>query len=614
MTATDAKNLVKVGVVGTPGTGTISLGAALSPFFGVAELTDAKVYGYTVIDGNKVATGFGTYTAAGATLTRDAAERGNVGGVPQSTPVSLSAQAIVLFSALAQDLLALAPKDSPVFTGNVTLTSGHIALAEGQYLGWGNTQIWGSDAGDYIGMDTAGVTRVYVGPTGLVGIGTATPDRKLTIGNGTTDGKVWIGPHVIGDGIEPSFKTSGTSGALVISNVTDGSNVALSEYEYGASLNWTQPNGSTPGALEFHSNYGTLAAPNYHAVVTFIGNTTLNQISLRNPGDTNGFNIEYYGPWSAYRISTDHPGIPVYFGPGADIYMQANAYKVGIGNEAPLSKLGITGNVSIGATYGVVAAPTSGMIIEGNVGIGTASPEARFVVSGGALAGAAAGHALSISAGLSAGRLITSTAADISAIHSYHDSDNLELSVGVSGAYSAGISISGRGTVSPTGEGVSIWTRTLQRLTVDGLGNVGIGTASPTSPLTVNGDAEFSGTVNIPTLRVTGLSDYLGAGANSAISFGGALKSIEFITNGSQAAFINSSGNVGIGMTPTATLSVNGPIGLKGYTVGTLPSSPVAGWTCYVTDATAPTYNGALTGGGAVVARVMYDGAAWKSV
>ncbi len=46
---------------------------------------------------------------------------------------------------------------------------------------------------------------------------------------------------------------------------------------------------------------------------------------------------------------------------------------VGIGNSAPLSTLGLTGNASIGATYGVIAAPTSGLIVEGNVGIGTTS-------------------------------------------------------------------------------------------------------------------------------------------------------------------------------------------------------------------------------------------------
>lgn len=46
---------------------------------------------------------------------------------------------------------------------------------------------------------------------------------------------------------------------------------------------------------------------------------------------------------------------------------------VGIGTTVPLSKVGITGNLSVGATYGAIAAPTSGAIIEGKIGIGTST-------------------------------------------------------------------------------------------------------------------------------------------------------------------------------------------------------------------------------------------------
>ena len=52
----------------------------------------------------------------------------------------------------------------------------------------------------------------------------------------------------------------------------------------------------------------------------------------------------------------------------------------GIGTSAPLSKLGVAGSASVGATYGEIAAPTSGMIIEGNVGIGTSSPNANAIL------------------------------------------------------------------------------------------------------------------------------------------------------------------------------------------------------------------------------------------
>jgi len=55
-----------------------------------------------------------------------------------------------------------------------------------------------------------------------------------------------------------------------------------------------------------------------------------------------------------------------------------------------------------------------------------------------------------------------------------------------------------------------------------------------------------------------------------------------------------------------------GPARLKTYTVVTLPAG-VLGDTAIVTDATAPTYLGALVGGGAVVCPVFYNGTAWVS-
>lgn len=56
----------------------------------------------------------------------------------------------------------------------------------------------------------------------------------------------------------------------------------------------------------------------------------------------------------------------------------------------------------------------------------------------------------------------------------------------------------------------------------------------------------------------------------------------------------------------------NSKVRLKGYTVATLPAG-TQGDTAYVTDATTPTYNGALVGGGAVVVPVFYNGTAWVS-
>jgi hypothetical protein len=75
--------------------------------------------------------------------------------------------------------------------------------------------------------------------------------------------------------------------------------------------------------------------------------------------------------------------------------------------------------------------------------------------------------------------------------------------------------------------------------------------------------------------------------------------------------------NVSLQLKPQGTGTVNPGMGLKlpNYTVATLPTCNAAYTyvTAAVSDATAPAYNGALTGGGAVKIPVMCDGAAWKA-
>lgn len=50
------------------------------------------------------------------------------------------------------------------------------------------------------------------------------------------------------------------------------------------------------------------------------------------------------------------------------------------------------------------------------------------------------------------------------------------------------------------------------------------------------------------------------------------------------------------------------------YTVATLPVNPLPGQTAYVTDATAPTWRGTLTGGSTVGCPVFFDGLVWRAL
>ena len=107
------------------------------------------------------------------------------------------------------------------------------------------------------------------------------------------------------------------------------------------------------------------------------------------------------------------------------------------------------------------------------------------------------------------------------------------------------------GLYHPAADAVAITTGGTQRVVVNSSGQVGIGTASPTQPLTVNGVArfenfiEFGGSISTPA---TAASIY--RPADNTLAFG--IASVERLR-------INSSGNVGIGTSaPGRNLVVNG--------------------------------------------------------
>lgn len=210
------------------------------------------------------------------------------------------------------------------------------------------------------------------------------------------------------------------------------------------------------------------------------------------------------------------------------------------------------GGVIIGGTYGTGAysAPSSGLIVEGNVGIGTTNPGYTLHLSktvGGGTSGTAAGIRLSSYSP-------ESYAAGIDAYQTNY-ADRLSLAFSTYGA-----------------DGYK------ERVRIQYDGNVGIGTTTPgqvlhlyraTGGLFEQIQAEDSSVSGL-SLKNAGPADwwlYTDSSKRFIVSDNSTSKFPFTIEQGasSNTFYINSSGNVGIGTTnPGAKLEVNGDIQITG--------------------------------------------------
>lgn len=129
-----------------------------------------------------------------------------------------------------------------------------------------------------------------------------------------------------------------------------------------------------------------------------------------------------------------------------------------------------------------------------------------------------------------------------------------------------------------------------------------------------NAQATNSNAFSLGMTTVASGSDSVAIGKNvtaSATASGIIGMGASAVTNSTASSLMIAYNTTNLLMTSTR-ISSNVPVKLKQYTVATLPAGQ-QGDTAYVTDATAPTYLGALVGGGAIVCPVFHNGTAWVS-
>ena len=205
------------------------------------------------------------------------------------------------------------------------------------------------------------------------------------------------------------------------------------------------------------------------------------------------------------------------------------------------SNIDTTANLQISSELTV----SNNATFSGNVGIGTSSPTAGFKldVNGTAMAGA-----------YCFGQTNRHLFYDVSATE-------IGIRVGTAGPY-YGIGTTGSDTMrinSASGGDMLFAIGTTERMRINTVGNVGIGTSSPGRRLDVRG-----GDIQVSRAAAGVDGDaalYFGNGGNNYIYGGSSSNLMAFVANGTERMRINTVGNVGIGTSsPTSRLTITGGV------------------------------------------------------
>jgi hypothetical protein len=395
----------------------------------------------------------------------------------------------------------------------------------------------------------SGVAHMTIDNSGKVGVGTTTPNALLEVASA-------------GSGVDEL--RIGTNNAYEIKFV---GTVATNIYSSGS------------GAPMYIS---TNNAPLY------IGTTADGQnLSIVN----NNVGIGTTGPGKLLEVSSNSsPAIRI----SNTAYSPANRFDISVvdsgglyisdkDNHKILQLAQDSNGIAVGSGYatGAYTLPSNGMIIEGNVGIGTTTPGSKLDVAGTAqLRGAAGGTGLYVnsSGNVGIGTTSPSYVLDVKG----PDTDNAYIArfystTGTRGSFGIrnGVGISPTTYIGTIGssEQLDIGTENIGVIRIDANQNVGIGTTNPKEPLDVAGNIVINAVVPRFKLNATGQAadnkmwrsvvdglilknDVINDAQSSTQSWSEITRSGATIT---QVAFPN--GNVGIGTTaPQNKLNVIGQI------------------------------------------------------
>lgn len=386
-----------------------------------------------------------------------------------------------------------------------------------------NFYVWGRDADIVFNTTTSGTTRMVITNGGNVGIGTTGPTQKLMVG----------GSIRVTGGYYDSSNSIGSNGQVLASTGTGTAwiNVGGGTVNGSGTVNylskWTGTTLLADSQLfDDGTNVGVgTATPNRKLTVS--GNGTLLGLQSNTAGGYSEMEFTANGVSGAYIFKASS-GYSSYAGAGSlniynsgaigfhtasvsnAMFIASSNGNIGLGNTGPTQKLHVEGNIRVTGAYydSANGAGSSGQVLS-STGSGTSwitpfsgSGTTNYVSKW--TSGTALGNSQIFDNGTNVGIGTAAPNNKLSVIGNIEiQSSGSKIGFNVNDAFSAySTSVAHYGisygfTANPLALsgyfGVGVFTSGAERMRIDGSGNVGIGTTSPSRLLHVAGNAQVDG-------------------------------------------------------------------------------------------------------------------------